>query len=973
MRNESLELIRFRLISIFIVAVTVVITLVFFLNHSLSSLILEDSQIGKVINISGRQRMLSQNISKTSVLIVDKRNSQASFQDLDSLITLFDSSHQYLKYQNKQLAIPTNSKVKLDSLFDLSELSRNTLIESGLAISNRDTSNYERWVDQLLHAEGEFLPIMDQITGEYELVSNHILTSIESKVSQVDYIIAVVVMIAALIVLFITLNTIKGYSENLALITHELHSTISEKNFEIEKFEFLTQAIKVGIWERNVLQGTESWSNQLFQIFGYEIGEIPGTYDEFLNRVHPNDRQLLIDASEASMKTGIPTTIEMRILTKNGSYKWIEATGNIKRDEFGKVALMVGGIEDIEDRKILENQLKVFVEHAPAAIAMFNGNIEYLAASKKWIKNFDLEEKIIMGISHYDLIPGSKKEWKSVLDKCLKGSSEQRDEVLFIGSDKQKWLKWEVRPWHINEDEVGGLLMFAEDITNDKKREEELRNAKEQAEVASKAKEQFLATMSHEIRTPLTAIIGLTHILLSEDPRADQVENLQLLRFSGDNLLTLINDILDISKIESGKLSLENTDFDLFYLFDNIKRSLAYRADENMINIEVDYDKKLPMAFVGDVTRITQIIYNLAGNAIKFSNGGTVKITAELLQQRGHEYDIKISVLDNGIGISPENQKKIFQSFEQAETGITRQFGGTGLGLYITKRLLEMMNSEIHLESELGKGSNFYFVLNLKKGSTDIISSSSDYEFQNLRSKNVSVLVAEDNKTNQTIISKFLRKSGIDFSIASNGLEVVELVKAKSFDLIFMDLQMPGMDGYEATIKIRSEKDVYFKKIPIIALTADAFINMKDKAISIGITDYLSKPFNPSGLYGKINKYAGIVDKVQAKKSKIENLINEFSESDSSFKHEFADHILYNFQTFLSGLKIAVKKQDHDKLNKAIEDIASLIDLLEQDELLALLGQLNKKNDFYTESELIEKITRECDLIIVELDKIKNH
>ncbi|CAN0068686.1 unnamed protein product, partial [Chrysoparadoxa australica] len=394
-----------------------------------------------------------------------------------------------------------------------------------------------------------------------------------------------------------------------------------------------------GICERNESDNKESWSPRLYELLGYEIDEIEGTYENFVKRVHPSDLKVINSAAEESLHTQQPSTIELRIKTKEGIYKWVEATGNIRRDQYGKVSQMIGGIIDINDRKILEDQLKVFIENAPAAIAMFDKSLNYLVASNKWGEDYKVDVGEIIGKNHYEVFPEIGDEWKAIHQKCLKGAVEKNDEDLFIRNNSLKhWMKWEVRPWYRDKNEVGGLIMLTKDITEAKLQKEELRKAKDKAIRASKAKEQFLATMSHEIRTPLNAINGLTHFLLSENPRPEQQESLELLKFSGDNLLNLVNDILDITKIETGKLKLEYQPFDFYYLIENIKKSMTYKANENLVSISTHYDEMLPVIFKGDITRITQIIYNLAGNAIKFTEKGKVHIDVSYLSHEDDEY-----------------------------------------------------------------------------------------------------------------------------------------------------------------------------------------------------------------------------------------------------------------------------------------------------------------------------------------------
>jgi len=393
-----------------------------------------------------------------------------------------------------------------------------------------------------------------------------------------------------------------------------------------------------------------------------------------------------------------------------------------------------------------------------------------------------------------------------------------------------------------------------QDISIKKQNEFELISAKEKAEYASKAKADFLSTMSHEIRTPLNGIIGTTNLLLESSPKDDQLKLLEALRFSGKTLMHIINDILDFSKIESGKIKLENSVFDLKELMDSINSTFQLRAEQKGLNLTFSCHQEMPKIVFGDSSKLLIVLNNLIGNAIKFTNKGSVKIYGDFRFPHKGEVEITFKIVDTGIGISKENFDKVFESFSQEGQYINRKFGGTGLGLAITKKLIEIQRGQISLESQVGKGSTFKFsipfLLPNKKPKQVKNPEESEKELFDL--KEAKVLLVEDNPMNQMIAETFLTKWNAKVTIANNGLEALNKLKEETYNVILMDIQMPIMDGYEATKQIRGTLGL--KELPIIALTASAMIEVRKKVLAAGMNDMVTKPFEPKALFAAVLK-----------------------------------------------------------------------------------------------------------------------
>lgn len=496
----------------------------------------------------------------------------------------------------------------------------------------------------------------------------------------------------------------------------------------------------------------------------------------------------------------------------------------------------------------------------------------------------------------------------------------------------------------IKKDGNGNILLARTtifDITERKKYEKELLRAKKEAERAAKAKSQLLSVMSHEIRTPMNAIIGLSYILMEDNPKPEQLENLNVLKNSAENLLNLLNSILDYSKIEAGKAILDEQDFSLQDLLSGLINSLRIKADEKDLEVKLVYDNLIPKVIVSDPVKIGQIFTNLIGNAIKFTNVGSVTINIKLIERSEEFALIKFEVIDTGVGISDEGLNKVFDEYEQAGSDVSRTFGGTGLGLSISKKLVHLFGSAIQVKSVLGKGSTFSFDLNVKISSKVLVLNSwKSNEIKAGNLQGIKLLLAEDNSVNVMVISKFLKNWKLDFEIACNGQEAFEMIIANNYDLVLMDLQMPIMTGYETVEQVRSLREDKYQQLPIIALTASDIIGDNHRVFKIGMNDFVSKPFNPIDLYNKIAKYGrklnNTIDELLQEVSvpSQEKLLNYdkyriLSEGDNKFLTTLTKETTESFHNYRTQFKDCIHAMDLDAYKKQVHKIKMVSDLLE--------------------------------------------
>lgn len=530
------------------------------------------------------------------------------------------------------------------------------------------------------------------------------------------------------------------------------------------------------------------------------------------------------------------------------------------------------------------------------------------------------------------------------------------------------------------EGEVVGSIGIHYDITERKILEVALAQAKMTAEQAQKAEQQFLANMSHEIRTPMNAVIGMTHLLYKTDLDDTQKDYVDALGFSADSLLGLINNILDLTKIEAGELLFEECSFNLEKMLEGLKQTFRFKMKEKPVEVCIHFDKKIENLILGDSTRLNQILTNLLSNASKFTHRGNIGIKTTLVESDAKYYWIEFEVYDSGIGIPKDKLELIFENFKQANVDITRKYGGTGLGLAIVKELVEMQGGTIKVNSKPGEGSTFKILLrfgNTQEPAKNIEKvAAGDYtELLSLIQKQT-ILVVEDNLMNQKLISKILNLWKATFDLAENGKEALRLVRRKSYDLILMDINMPEMDGVEATLILRST-DNPNQHTPIIAMTAAALLEEKNRAIEAGMNDYLTKPFSPNALMEKMGSILGygfresisIKDSLDEAIPKFDlQFLNEFSGGDQSFINDMIKTFLRELPKLLIGLDKSFKEKDWNRVYSMAHRLKPSYSMLGMEQQREIASQI--EGSIYTKSYDLEVLQHLIQQLIHETKKI---
>ncbi|MCF8304724.1 MAG: PAS domain S-box protein [Bacteroidales bacterium] len=662
---------------------------------------------------------------------------------------------------------------------------------------------------------------------------------------------------------------------------------------------------------------------------GYEPEELIGrnAYEFF----HPDDYEIIKQSHDTIVATRVTYTVAYRLQTKNGNYIWFETTSKTIRDEHNKVLEIISISRDITTRKHLENQveetknrLSNFMESATEGFMVTDEHFRIVDVNIALANLLKVTKEDLIGITLTELSPGLEhepryREYQKVL-KTGKSFSIDDLKIKSLFGD----LNISLKAFKVGK----GMGIIVSDVTERKQFEAQLIKAKEDAEASAKAKQDFLANTSHEIRTPMNSIMGMAEMLSKTNISGKQKDYVEAIRQSTENLLLIINDILDLSKIGSNKLQLEKIGFKLSDVIQLVITNNSVKAKEKNISLEYSCRQDtLNRVIVGDPVRLNQILTNLVNNAIKFTQEGRIeiKITPENEAEKHVNYRFEVS--DTGIGIPREKLQDIFGDFTQVDSSTTRRYGGTGLGLSISKRLVEMMGGSLNVESKVNQGSAFYFTLRFKKGDQYHYPESvpANIEEQCLLD-GVHMLLVEDQEFNQLVVHSMTESWNCHLETASNGKEAIEKLSTNHFDIILMDIQMPIMDGVETTKFIRNHMHEPHRNIPIIALTAHGVKGDNEKYLEYGMNDYISKPFKNDKLYHVICKH---IDKGASMNSKNDEpekpydlaSVKQIAQGNEDFVKKMISSFIARSQEGLEEMKQQLKKKEWQNMAKTAHRI----------------------------------------------------
>ncbi len=766
-------------------------------------------------------------------------------------------------------------------------------------------------------------------------------------------------------------DRIKTRTQELENVNNNLKSEIDkkEKYEEVLKnntllFNEAQRMAHIGSWEWDIESGKGVWSDELYNVYGFDKKNTVATFDVFYSILHPEDKESVMKAVKHSVRSNDDFKMEYRVIHSNGTVRYIDARGEIFKNSLGVAIKMMGTSQDITERKEVEEKIRHLSEFqnvilngteysiistdSAGTITTFNKGAESMLGylSEEVIGKctpaivHDLEEVIRRAASlTQELGTLIEPGFDAFVAKSRMGEADVNEWTYVSKNGDRTLVELSVTTLRNEKNNITGYLGIAKDITQRKRITEELEKAKHFAEESARLKEVFLANMSHEIRTPMNAIVGFNSLMKNTILNKEQAGYVSNINKASDNLLSIINNILDLSKIESGLMEIENTIVHLPSLLESVHSIIMGNSIEKNLEISLSLNPTLPEFVMCDQTRLSQILINLTANAIKFTEQGFVNIRVDIFNNNQQHPQLKFIIQDSGIGIAQENKIAIFERFKQESSDTTRKYGGSGLGLSIVMNLVKLMKGRIYVESQLGKGSEFTVIIPVENCNESqiqqyksLIKSVSSSPIS--KSKKLNILLVEDNRMNQQYVHTILEQQGYNCRIAGDGLEAIKLMYDDVFDVILMDIQMPRMDGHEATRIIRDELK---SNVPIIALTANATSSDFEKCIQSGMNGYISKPYKPNVLVEKITEVCcgsaepnniistESISKLNPTKARLVNLIHlkDQVNGKSAAVKQLIEIFLEDTPPLIKDLSEAIKKKEYYSIEKISHQLVS--------------------------------------------------
>ncbi|MBF0186220.1 MAG: PAS domain S-box protein [Magnetococcales bacterium] len=665
-------------------------------------------------------------------------------------------------------------------------------------------------------------------------------------------------------------SPIKTLYHNITSARDALAAANLELSSRQKQVEMAQEIAQLGHWHWEIASDRFSWSKEIFRIYGLDPIQEKPSYEMFLQAIpEPYRTQVAQALQQALLQPGTLLQAEHPVQRPDGSLCHVLQRGEVIRDAEGRAVEMLGTVLDLTERHRIEERVRILfqaVEQSPSSIVITDraGTIQYVNPTFIAASGYSREQ--LLGHSPSLLKSGltplevyqdlwqtinSGQVWRG--DLC----NRRHNGVLY-------WEMANISPIRGPDGEISHFLGIKDDITDKKRLEAEKQQALDRAEQANRAKSEFLAIMSHEIRTPMNGVLGMAELLLQSSLTQQQRHYVETISRSGRTLLTIINDILDFSKIQAGRLTMDLIRFDLGEVIADVKGLLEHQASTKGLHLSFRVEEQVPVHLLGDPYRLNQILFNLVGNAIKFTASGSVRVVVDSMEIRDADVLLRFQVIDTGIGIAPEFQNQLFQAFTQEDPSFSRKFGGTGLGLAITRQLVLLMGGELGVESTPGQGSTFWCTLRFgqqRQGERDEVAAwQLAQQAGSLDNRHFAahILLVEDNLINQEVAVAALQLFGCQVTVASDGQQAITVVQEASapFDLIFMDCELPVMNGFATTRWLRRwEEQTAQARTPIVAMTAHVLQESRQQCSEAGMDDYLQKPFSQADLGGMLLRW----------------------------------------------------------------------------------------------------------------------